>query len=139
MGKLIVYCREGCHYSMNTKSKLQELKHKNNKNFEIIINIVPNDEDEKNKIKNRLRSIIGNHNTFPIVIYETSDKKQFFIGGDSNLMNIFDCVNNLSTSNVTTTINSIKNLNLQEGERRLLCQIAILQKKLNITDLEKII
>ena len=150
MGKIIAYCREGCFYSNNTKSILLDINSlirktsfnsKPNNNLEIIINSVPNTEREKNNVKQSLKHLIGNHSTFPIVIYETSNGHQYFIGGDSDLveiMNFVDTFNNnvnitdLSSCLSENTLNRINpNLN-EEGKKRLICNLLLLKNKITI-------
>jgi glutaredoxin len=84
MGKIIAYSREQCPHSISTSQVLSKLKDK----YNIDIKYVKNDETEKNKVKNQLKEIIGNHNTFPIVIYKTSKDRYYLVGGNTDLQNI---------------------------------------------------
>ena len=55
-------------------------------NVEIIS--VPDNQIAKNDVFNKLNHLINNHRTFPIVIYETSKGKQYFIGGNDVFMSL---------------------------------------------------
>lgn len=143
MGKIIVYCREGCHYSNNTKNILTNLQEKINasktNNLSITINIVPNIEFEKNKLRKQLEPIIGNYSTWPVIIYESTQGNKFFIGGDSNLNEIMNFVNSFSgqlnvnellTCISSESLNKINpNLN-DEGKRRLICNLLLIKNKI---------
>lgn len=143
MGKIIAYCREGCHYSNNTKNILLDLQIKINalkiNNLSIVINAIPNVESEKNKMRKQLEPIIGNYSTWPIIIYESTQGKKFFIGGDSNLKEIIDFVgrfngqlnvNELLTCISEESLNKINpNLN-DEGKRRLICNLLLMKNKI---------
>ena len=145
MGKIIAYCREGCHYSNNSKNVLTDIKNlintkllnNENNNLEVVINIIPNTDNDKNNIKQTLKSIIGNHSTFPIIIYESSKENKYFIGGDSDLVEIMNFVNsfnndNYNKDNLSTYIsNKLTNTNLNnEGKRRLIYNLLLLKNKL---------
>lgn len=143
MGKIIAYCREGCHYSNNTKNILEKLKEKINasktNNLSVTINMVPNIEFEKNKLRKQLEPVIGNYSTWPIVIYESTQGKQFFIGGNSNLDEIMNFVNTfngqLNVNELLTCVSSESlnkinpNLN-DEGKRRLICNLLLIKNKI---------
>jgi glutaredoxin len=109
MGKIIAYCRKGCPHSLNTSNTLKQLK---DNNIEIID--VENDETEKTKIKQQLKDVIGNHNTFPIIIYKTSKNKYYLVGGNSDLQNI------LQKRNMVKTKEDVVKLNLNKGSSKLL-------------------
>ncbi len=115
MGKIIVYCRIDCHYSNNTKDVLNKLKDI----YDIQINIVENNNDAKLSVLNKLKDLIGNHKTFPIVIYESSSDKQYFIGGNDMLMSLIQKSKELK--NVPDLKSHILSLNdLDFGQKRLL-------------------
>ena len=98
MGKIKAYCRIGCPHSDNTRTVLNNLINSDS-TLKISVISVENDENEKFKIKNKLRSIIGNHNTFPIIIYRRSKGKKYLVGGNSDLegiMNIYHSISNLT-------------------------------------------
>jgi len=139
MGKLTAYCREGCYYSESTKSNLIALdKLRNNSkynNLKITIINVKNNEDDKNKIKSELFSIIGNYSTFPIIIYETQKKETFFIGGNSDLNEILSFVDNIDVSKYNIhelplylTSEQIPNT----GRRHFIYHLLILKNKLKV-------
>lgn len=137
MGKIIAYCREGCFYSSNTKNVLSDLKtlisNNSKSNLSIEINIIPNNETDKNAIKTKLNSLIGSYSTFPIIIYETTKGKQFFIGGDSALSEIMNYVNSFNqtkTSNFSSCITINELANFDEGKRRLICNLLLLKNKI---------
>jgi hypothetical protein len=137
MGKIIAYCREGCFYSANTSSVLTDLKklilNNSNSNLSIEIHIVPNNEMEKNIIKTKLNSLIGSYSTFPIIIYESSKGKQFFIGGNSALEEIMNFVNSFNQINVNNFSSCMSNNTLaqyDEGKRRLICNLLVLKNKI---------
>lgn len=143
MGKIIAYCREGCHYSNITNNILSDLQIKINalkiNNLSITINIIPNIEFEKNKIRKELESIIGNYSTWPIIIYESTQGNKFFIGGNSHLNEIIEFVskfngklnvNELLTCISEESLNKINpNLN-EEGKRRLICNLLLMKNKI---------
>jgi hypothetical protein len=137
MGKIIAYCREGCFYSSNTNNVLSNLKklisNNSNSNLSIEINIVPNNETEKNMVKTKLNPLIGSYSTFPIIIYETTKGKQFFIGGDSALgeiMNFVDSFNQVKMSNFSSCITNNELAEYDEGKRRLICNLLLLKNKI---------
>ena len=110
MGKIIAYCREECHHSMETVDILSKLKNK----YNIDIKYIKNNEIDKNNIKNELKQIINDHNTFPIIIYETTKRKYFLIGGNTDIQNIIE---------LSTQVNSkedILKLNLNKEQKRVL-------------------
>lgn len=109
MGKIIAYCRKGCPHSINTAETLSKLKE-----YDIEIIYVENIESEKDNIKKQLNKIIGNHNTFPIIIYKTSKNKYYLVGGNSDLQNILQKRNNIKT------VDDIVKLNLNKGSSKLL-------------------
>ena len=144
MGKIIAYCREGCGYSLNTKNILLELsdeiKRKNNKTLSVLINPIKNEVSDKNNILNSLGNLIGNHSTFPIIIYESTKGKQFFIGGNNDFMEIINYVDSIKEKinfNDLSTCMSDKLLlgdNLyDEGKRRLICNLLMLKNKINLS------
>ena len=57
-----IISRIGCPYSMNAVNFIKTSGKK------YIIYNIKNSEKEKNIIKEKLKNIIGNHNTFPIVL-----------------------------------------------------------------------
>ena len=98
MGKIKAYCRFGCPHSDNTRTVLNNLK-SSDSTLKISVISVENNESKKTEIKNNLRSIIGNHNTFPIIIYKRSKGKEYLVGGNSdleNIMNIYHSISNLT-------------------------------------------
>ena len=98
MGKIKAYCRFGCPHSDNTRTVLNNLK-SSDSTLKISVISVENNESKKTEIKNNLRSIIGNHNTFPIIIYKRSKGKKYLVGGNSDLegiMNIYHSISNLT-------------------------------------------
>jgi glutaredoxin len=98
MGKIEAYCRIGCPHSDNTRTALNNLK-SSDSTLEITIISIENNESEKTEVKNNLKSIIGNHETFPIIIYTRSSGKKYFVGGNSHLqgaMNIYNSISNLT-------------------------------------------
>lgn len=98
MGKIEAYCRVGCPHSDNTRRVLNILKEKD-PTLKIKIISVENDDNEKFRVKNDLRPIIGNHNTFPIIIYKRSKGKKYLVGGNDvleNIMNIYRSIDNLT-------------------------------------------
>jgi hypothetical protein len=98
MGKIEAYCRIGCPHSDNTSTVLNNLK-SSDSTLKITIIQVKNIESEKTEVKNNLKSIIGNHETFPIIIYTRSKGKKYFVGGNSHLqdaMNIYNSISNLT-------------------------------------------
>jgi hypothetical protein len=131
MGKLIAYCRLGCGPSFNTKSKLIELKKisENINNFEIIINDVKDDVNEKNNIRSLLKPVIHNYNTFPIIIYETTSNNKFLIGGNSDLMEILSYIETINKLNMQK-IALINN----EGRRKLIYYLLLINNKININE-----
>jgi len=144
MGKLIAYCREECHYSNNTKNiinKLTTLLHTNTNtkslNIEFITNIIQNNDVEKNNIRQSLKHIIGDHATFPIIIYETSRGEQYFIGGDSELKNIILLVDKFTVTNSNNFLSDItlyfeKLSNYNNGKQRLIYYLLLLNNKINL-------
>lgn len=94
MRYIIAYCLNGCPYSNNTKNMLLEFKKSyiNSNNLDIQIINVNQIESEKNFLKKKY-----NHNTFPIVLYKSDDNKDYLLGGNQELINIFD---KLSTLNI---------------------------------------
>ncbi len=137
MGKIIAYCREGCFYSSNTNNVLSNLKNltltNSNSNLSIEINIIQNNETEKNAIKTKLNPLIGSYSTFPIIIYETTKGKQFFIGGNSaleNIMNFVDSFNQIKVSNFSSCITNNELSEFDEGKRRLICNLLLLKNKI---------
>lgn len=120
MGKIIAYCREGCPHSINTASVLSNLK-KNN--VEIIS--VPDNQIAKNDVFNKLNHLINNHRTFPIVIYETSKGKQYFIGGNDVFMSLIRLSESYQLhrdkNNILKYILTSPSCNnLDDGQKRLL-------------------
>ena len=139
MGKIIAYCRVGCHFSDNTIRLLNEVTNICKQFGSIIefkINSVDNNEEDKQYAKNNASKLIslGTHNTFPIIIYETTDKKYLLIGGNSNLENIIQIAHNSNQyfNNITILTNYLASLNLNKGEKRLLCYLLSILKKINI-------
>jgi len=139
MGKITAYCREGCYYSELTKSKLNTLdKLINNsqyKNLEINIISIKNNEYDKNKVKLDLYPIIGNYSTFPIIIYETTKKEEFFIGGNSDLDEVLLRIESYDVSKY-----NIKELSLyltselipNTGRRHFIYHLLILKNKIKL-------
>jgi len=80
MGKYILYCRETCYFSNEAKKMIHSLGKK------CIVNTVKNNYNEKELIKNNIRDIIGDHNTFPIIYYKKSNGNNIFIGGYTDLV-----------------------------------------------------
>lgn len=113
MGKIIAYCRKECPHSNNTAETL--LKYKTKYNIEI--NYVENIEQEKNRIKTILKPIIGNHNTFPIILYLSSNRKYYLIGGNLDLQNILDKLSDIKSED------DILKLNLSKGQTKLMLYI----------------
>lgn len=95
MGRIEAYCRIDCPHSDKTKSILNDLKRSDSK-LRIKIISVENDENEKSRVKNDLRPIIGNHNTFPIIIYKRSKGKKYLVGGNDNLKKIMEIYGEIS-------------------------------------------
>jgi len=110
MGVIIVYSREGCPHSIKATETLNNLKNK----YNIKIKYVPNNEIAKNTVKNKLKNIIGDYSTFPIVLYRTSKKKVLLIGGNSDLQNIINQIKTIHNKD------DIKELNLTSNQKRLL-------------------
>ncbi len=135
MGKLIAYCLSGCPHSENTKSVLTKLKlllvEKKSTDFNINIELVPNNSKDKDKIKTSLQSLIGNYSTFPIIIYKTSKNEQYFIGGNSDLKNMLAEADKANVSDLKTVANCVDKLSNNEGYKRLLCQLLLLTGKIN--------
>ena len=94
MRYIIAYCLNNCPYSNNTKNMLLEFKKSyiNSNNLDIQIINVNQIESEKNFLKKKY-----NHNTFPIVLYKSDDNKDYLLGGNQELINVFD---KLSTLNI---------------------------------------
>ena len=94
----------------------------------------------KCQIKNKLQSIIHNYSTFPIIIYESTEGNNFFIGGDSDMkqiINFIDSFHNMSqisasNSNQISNINLPSNININEGKRRLTYNLLLLTNKINL-------
>ena len=110
MGVIIVYCREGCPHSIKAAETLNEYKYK----YNIKIKYIQNNEESKNAIKDKLKDIIGDYSTFPIVLYKTSKKKILLIGGNSDLQKILNYIQTIQNKN------DIKQLNLTLNQKRLL-------------------
>jgi hypothetical protein len=146
MGKIIAYCREGCHYSNNSRIVLNGLKNlideSKNKNLSVEIITVPNNEIDKNSTKHMLKDTIGSYSTWPMIIYETTNGKKFFIGGNSDLEEILNYVNSfdkqISTNKLSMCLSDEKigekypNLN-DEGKKRLLCNLLLIKNKVIIS------
>lgn len=120
MGKIIAYCREGCKYSIETSNTLTKLK----KKYNIDIISVVNDENIKNNLKEELKEIIGDHNTFPIILYETSKQKLYLIGGNQDLQNIILLLDKVNSKE------EIINLSISDIHKRVLYYM--FKNKINI-------
>ena len=119
MGKIIAYYREGCPHSINTANILSNF---NKRDVEIIP--VLDNQYAKNDVFNKLNYLINNYKTFPIIIYESSKEKQFFIGGNDTLMNLIKLsksyqIKNKEKDNILNYI-FISCNNLNDGQKRLL-------------------
>jgi len=110
MGKIIAYCREGCKYSIEASSTLTKLKNK----YNIDIISVVNDENIKNNVREQLTEIIGDYNTFPIILYETSKQKLYFIGGNSDLQKLILLLDQVNSKE------DIINLSISDIHKRVL-------------------
>jgi len=145
MGKLTAYCREGCSYSNNTKQKLltlqQYIQISNHTNLFLKINTVKNEEPEKNKIKEKLKPIINNYGTWPIVIYTSTKGEEFLIGGDSDLNDIINfCMNFNKVTTIDELFRIISERSIEytnsklngEGERRLICNLLLIGNKIKL-------
>lgn len=89
MGKYYLYCRENCYYSNEAKILIQKLNKKSE------ISFIKNTYENKEKIKNELREIIGKHDTFPIIFYKKHNGQNIFIGGYNELLIYFNNKNYL--------------------------------------------
>ncbi len=110
MGKIIAYCRNGCPHSIKASETLERLKNKYNVN----IIFIENDEIIKTNLKNKLKEIIAKHDTFPIILYETSKGKLLLVGGNSDLQNIIQLVDKVNSKE------DILNLNISDIHKRVL-------------------
>jgi glutaredoxin len=141
MGKIIAYCRVGCGYSEHTKTTLNEINQmvsRSNKTFNLEIKSVDNTEDAKSNAKeeannlNNDHKLLNGHSTFPIIIYETSEKKYLFVGGNSELESIIKIINtskyNFTNIESLTKCLTIKNFNT--GQQRLFCYLLTMMDKI---------
>jgi len=110
MGKIIAYCREECPHSIKSSESLTKFKNK----YNIDIVSVKNEDQIKNNLKKKLKEIIGNHNTFPIILYETSKQKLLLIGGNSDLQNLIQLIDKVNSKE------DIINLDLTNIHKRVL-------------------
>lgn len=112
MIKIEAYCRIGCPHSDNTRTVLNYLINSDS-TLKISVISVENDDNIKSEVKNKLEKIIGNHNTFPIIIYRRSKGKKYLVGGNSDLENIMKIYH--SISNLTDEENIQKFCNYGKG------------------------
>ena len=110
MGKIIAYCRVGCPHSIKTSETLTSFKNK----YNIDIKYVENDNNIKDNLKKTLKEIIGDHKTFPIILYETSKQQLLLIGGNSDLQNLIELIDNVNSKE------DILRLNLTDIHKRVL-------------------
>ena len=117
MYKLKVYSLEGCPYSMNAESLL------NNNSIEFDLIKVSYDEKDHYKQKNKM-------NTFPQVFLETP-KETVKIGGYDDLNNIFSMINDNTTfDNMLSDLKSKLSFENSLNEKKnILRIISILLKK----------
>ena len=117
MYKLKVYSLEGCPYSMNAESLL------NNNSIEFDLIKVSHDEKDHYKQKNKM-------NTFPQIFLETS-KETVKIGGYNELNNVFNLINdNASFDNMLKDLkNKLSFENSFNEKKNILRTISILLKK----------
>jgi glutaredoxin len=95
MGKIIAYCKIGCPHSEKTRNTLHNL----NKQYNINIDIFNILDSEKHKILEETSKITNNYKTFPIIIYENKEKELYFFGGNSNLEELLDNLQNINYCN----------------------------------------
>ena len=110
MGEIIAYCREGCPHSIKTAKTLENLKNK----YRIKIKYIENNETIKQSLKNKLKKIIDNYSTFPIILYKTSKNQLLLIGGNSDLQQLINCVDTIKNKE------NINNLDITDNQKRLL-------------------
>ena len=110
MGKIIAYCREGCPHSNNASKTLNALKDK----YDIEIKFIKDDDKIKNGLKEKLKEIIGDHSTFPIILYETSKKKLLLVGGNDKLQEIIKYIDSVHSKE------DILKLDLTKTQKRVL-------------------
>ncbi len=104
MGKIIAYCRVGCHYSDETKKILNNLCSSKLSTIKII-DVEDNDSSKKD-VTDKINKLFENSNDaqkngvetyymFPRIIYVSSSGKPYFIGGNETLKKIVNKVKNL--------------------------------------------
>lgn len=138
MGKIIAYCKINCGYSNQTSIFLQKLK-LYNKSFEIIsiltddlnvlsiggiIHNITKNEFFNNYIPKTNNVDLNNHKTFPVIIYEKSNKKKYFIGGNDKMIEIYNKASMISDIEISKQHSlSVKHFTelKTENEKRLYC------------------
>jgi glutaredoxin len=110
MGEIFAFCREQCPHSINAAETLKKLKNK----YNIKIKYIENNDTIKQALKNRLQKIIGDHSTFPIILYKTSKNQLLLIGGNNDLQQLINHVD------IVQDKDEINQLNLTKNQKRLL-------------------
>jgi glutaredoxin len=130
MGKLIAYCKIDCPYSIMTAETLEKIKKmKNSANIEINwVNIAPSD---KKSFFDKLN--VGDHKTFPVIFYESTQGTKYFIGGNDKFQDIINIIKTMPTTHINNvkSSNGIKLLK-HGGERRLYYYLMTLFDKINV-------
>jgi glutaredoxin len=96
MGKITAYCRLGCPHSEATINSLTMIS-KNNPRAKIKIVDVQNTKQSKNQVITILKSFIGDHRTFPMVLYTTSLNETIFVGGNDSFQELLSKAQSLNT------------------------------------------
>lgn len=131
MGKIYAFGKIGCPHSIaaaDALNNLFRLKLRNNYAINVQIEWFNTELINKDEFFSNIKASVinqnemGNYHTFPVIIYETTKHKRYFIGGNDVLQDL------IRQSDVYE-----KKLfeSLTEGRRRLLIYLLILKDKIN--------
>jgi glutaredoxin len=148
MGKIIAYCKFGCPYSEGAANLLKQFSgnveiislYSDYSNVGIELNGINGKNNNMSKLdffSNHFEQTYGvnlnGHRTFPVILYRSSSNENFFVGGYSDLQEIFNLAK--QTNDVDTLkphsscVNNFKQFDT-DGKRKLYCKFLILLGKI---------